>query len=194
MGFHEATWNFPLFSLLAPHRGNIWLLSQLADCGRWSGRFLSGLLYGATSSVDTSAGFSSLVGSSISCGEGGTPDSGTWVPASSSVMGAAGVSTWMGAPGSSFQEPLIRCCTLQDGVVGEDHIQFHHPPQFLNTPCQKVWSARHWWISLLCQILEGLHVGQSLLGLSLSKVLAGEHWVWKWQEFLLAEALGGWWC
>ena len=28
----------------------------------------------------------------------------------------------------------------------------------------------------------------------LSKVPAGEHWVWKWQEFLPADALGGWWC
>ena len=63
-------WNFPLFSLLVPHRGNIWLLSWLADHGHQSGWFLRVSSVGVTSSVDTSAGVSSLVGSFISCGVG----------------------------------------------------------------------------------------------------------------------------
>ena len=57
-----------------------------------------------------------------------------------------------------------------------------------------MWLAQHRWISLLHPILEGPCIGQGLLRLSLSKVLAGEHWVLRWQGFLLADELGGWWC
>ena len=51
----------------------------------------------ASSSVGSSVWASSLVGSSVSHGMGGTSDSCTWVSSSSSVMGTTGVSTGMGA-------------------------------------------------------------------------------------------------
>ena len=41
-----AMGHLPLSSLLMLHRGDIWLLSQLAECGHQSCQFLSGLLCG----------------------------------------------------------------------------------------------------------------------------------------------------
>ena len=72
---------------------------------------------GMASSVDISAEASSLVGSSV---------------------GAAWVSTGMGAQVYPSGDPLLRCGTLQDGIIREGHIRFHHLPQFLHTSHQKV--------------------------------------------------------
>ena len=148
----------------------------------------------ASSSVGSSEGAGSSVGSSASHGMGWTPDSCTWVPSSSSVMGTSGVYTGLGAQVHPSGSSSWGVAPSQDNITPEGHIRFNHLPQFLDTPCQKVWSAQHWQISLLHPILEGPCICQGILRLSFSKILAGEHQVLRWQEFLLADAFGGWWC
>ena len=183
-----AMGHLPLYSLLMPHKRDIWLLSWLAECGHQSGQFLSGLLCGGhlfCRHLCRGQLFGGLLGG-LPILAPGYPLAPQWWGSLGSPLG------WV--PRFILLGTSPEGCALQDGIIGEGHIWFHHLPQFLNTPCQKEWSAWHWQISLLCPILEGLCIGQSHLGLSLSKVLVREHQVWKWWEFLLADAFGGRWC
>ena len=89
--------HLPLISLLMPHRGNIWLLSQLTEHGCWKDWFLSGLLCEGCLFCRHSCRGQLFSGLLHFLWSGGTPDSSTWIPSTSSVMSVASVSTGMGA-------------------------------------------------------------------------------------------------
>ena len=70
--------------------------------------------------------------------------------------------------------------TTQDSIIKEVDVQLHHFPQLEDAPHQKAWLAQHRWVGFLCPILESLHIGHSLLQLSLSDIPAGELGIWQW--------------
>ena len=78
------------------------------------------------------------------------------------------------------------------GVIGEGDIWLHHFPQLQDAPCKNAWLAQGRQHGLLHPILECLHIGHSLLQLSLSDILAGELWIWQQEEILLTETFGCW--
>ena len=101
---------------------------------------------GAASSVGSSVGAASSVGSSV-----GPPPQWAllqglplqWEPQQGTALqwapcwGPAG-SSWDSCPGLSFQGPLLRCTTFQDGIVRGGHIWLNHPSQsstHLNSRC-----------------------------------------------------------
>ena len=81
--------------------GDIWLLSQLAEHGHQSNQFLSGLLHGNCLFCRHFCRDQLLSGLLHFLWSRGIPNSGTWIPSISSVVGVTGVSTGMG-PGSIF--------------------------------------------------------------------------------------------
>ena len=180
----------PLLSLLMPHRGDIWLLSQLTKCGCHSSQFLSGLLFRGCL-FHRHLCRDQLFDGLHFLWSGGLPNSSAWIPSGSLVMG---VSTGMGAqvcPSSSlsWRAAISRMASLEKATYGA-------------ITCLNSWThstKRHGQpgiggLAFSAQYWEGLCIGWSPFRLPLSKVLAGKHWVWKCQEFLLADALGSQWC
>ena len=124
---------------------------------------------GATSSTDASTGAGSLVGPSVE---------------------AAWVLTGM----------VAQVCPSRDSPEVQHPPEWHHQrrPHMVLSPSSilahtlpkgMVSPASVGWPSLPNTV--GLCLSQSLLRLSLPEILVGVHWVWRWQEFLTADALGG---